>query len=225
MVLSQEALRNSVYYENDYRGLLGSPVFLIPTVLEVRLVEVTEAEAKRLGLASETTRTGVPSELGPGLAGTNSPVWRSTRREIEVVIEQLPGQMGREIPRPLTPSELADLSRNFEGIEFGTVYRRRPTGGGFWILESGEAGEMGQINSRWLNSGDAVMGPHTHPPSGDFGRASLADRQSLRTIQNLQLQADRPVQKTARIVLPDGSTIGFTVQSPNTRIPGNFYGR
>ena len=164
-------------------------------------------------LGSGTPTTGIESIRFNPAAGRfyligeeiQSP-WVSLRAG--VVVEELPGPVGRKslftpsdslVPTPaLIPREMASLARHFDDVEFALLRRELADGSHEWALASGRAGEFGQVNHAGFGP-DWELIYHTHPPGPTV--ASLPDQATLRYYG----------QSYSEIVLPDGTTVGFSV--------------
>lgn len=104
-----------------------------------------------------------------------------------------------QVPRRLSPAEMADLSRQ-HGVEFSLTYRVGPGragGGGTYWLHSGSQRRvsvpLGE-DVRWIY--------HTHP-----GGTRWASNPDLEVLD--QLRRFGSPQRSSQIVLPNGETSRF----------------
>jgi hypothetical protein len=183
------------------------------------------------------SRTGVPSprnpdlllgERGvPGQTGYIEP-WSSkihaNSRGSEIVIDRLPGTDPLPLDRPLSTKELASLSRHYDEVEFGTVWKKI-NGRGSWYLESGEPGQWGEMLAHWADEPNVIMGPHTQPAGLPMStRASMEDWNTLDRLTTAQAKAGVVQQKAATVVTSDGQVFRFNLDYSNTRLKTYYKG-
>lgn len=160
----------------------------------------------------------MPSRIDPTkLLGEASGLWTSP--DGTIIVPELPGDAGQPLPRALSNEELLLVSKHFEGVEFGqTLVENAKTGEQYWLLESGNAGDYGQIRG---NPREQMieMGQHTHPDGYNQDVASPGDRSYLEAVQELQADKGLPVQQTGTIIMADGTVFEFSVEKPNLSKP------
>lgn len=177
----------------------------------MKFSNLLQGGARASTFADEVESVRYPGRL-IGVLPRTADAWQSTSIP-SLRIRTLPGPNGRRISQPLTHQELAGLSGHFEGVEFG-ISTRTINGREIHLLESGRAGQLGRIETSWVDVGNVRMGPHTHPDM-NANVVSISDRDLLISLRAAQEREGFAVQEFAEIVLPDGSVFTFNVQYRN----------
>ena len=144
------------------------------------------------------------------MATARDPVWSSTTGDVVVDGADLPGDLGVNVARRLTTTEMEALTTTHGGIEFSLVYRTgagRNGGGGTYSLHSGTSNTVSvPIGSdvRWIY--------HTHP-GGTAYASGIPGDQNVLWLLNLSGSPQR-----SSTVIPVGGT-PFRFNLLNTRLP------